>query len=147
MRFLFLIHLLNACGPQALMFHPGFLILVHPLTAKVWPAFILITLCCVMNRELGCPDQICMRVSAVMLRSSACQIKRLGSIVLTDVDADTWTDRRSSCTAQAQYPLRVGVVVAEATGFERGCVPLSHGCSKAKRPLVAALNMCICHNN
>lgn len=56
----------------------------------------------------------------------------------------TWADGPGYCVSQPQYPLTVGVVVAVATGLERGCKPLVHACSKAKRPLVVFLKKCIC---
>lgn len=98
------------------MFHLSFPILLHPLTAGACPAFMLILSYCVTKNELQC---------AVTFQSRSYHIQRFVFILVADV----WTD--SCSTSLAQYPLTVGVVVAETSGLERGCGLLAHGCSKA----------------
>lgn len=127
----------------------GFPILLRPLTAGAWPAFMLIPSCCVTKSELGstAQTQLCFKCVSVQwqFRSSIYQIKPF-AFHWGGGRVDTWTDRHSCCSAQARYPLTVGVVVAVATGLERGCGPLAHGCSKARRPLVVILKKCICNH-
>lgn len=119
-------------------FSQVFPIPLHPLTAGAWPAFILIHSHSVTKID---PAQICIKV-LVWWQFSCYQIKLFVFIAV----ADLWTHLQTDtvvCTSQAQYPLIVGVVVAVATGLQRGCGPLAHGCCKAWRPLVVVWKKCI----
>lgn len=143
LMFFLLIQLLNAYALDALMFYSGFPILLCSPTAGAWPAFMLIPSYCITKSELGTLVKI-NAISVLKSRTRAEQLLPNNAVCCHCGGKHTQTDRKTHyCMSHAQYPLSVGVVVAVATGLERGCRPLAHGCSKAWRPLVAALKKCI----
>ncbi len=122
-------------------FSQVFLVLLHPLTAGAWPAFIPIHTLVLYNYDW--PGSDLYKCASVRWRFSCYQNKAVCFFIAV---SDLWTHLQTDavvCTSQAQYPLIVGVVVAVATGLQRGCGPLAHRWCKAWRPLVVVWKKCI----
>lgn len=109
------IWLLNASALDALKAYSGCPILLHPLTAGAWPAFMLTPACCITPEWTS---------ACVSVQRAALTEPDNTFVVFALSLLDAWTDRHSSC--KTRYPLSVDiVVVALTTELEKGSGPLA----------------------